>query len=176
MLREVVESLVRPDRFPDVFILFNKVITALAGGQGRRVHVQADLSIRRALPDLFKGLMADVPKGWDPLARHTTDVNVPVEIDEAMCPGRITGMSIVVSKCIAPGPPQADLGVRTPEGKGIFIRNDQAQRQRAFGDPRRDLVIESGDIFFPHGEDFAAMVVHRNQIDPVRAEFVGQLR
>ncbi len=119
--------------------------------------------------------MDDVAQRGDLFARHAADVDIAVEIDQRMRPWGIAGMLVIEAEGVSARASQADLGLVPAKGKGIFIRNDQPQGERALRNARRDLLIEFGDILFAHGQNFAAMVIHRDQVDPVRAEFVSQV-
>jgi hypothetical protein len=149
----VFKMLIRPNRLPDILILLDKIIAAPAGGQRRWVHIQTDLPVRCALPNLLEGLVPDIAKRRDALARHTAHIYIAVEINQTVRPGRVTGVLVVVTKGISPYAPQPDLGVGSPEGKRIFVRKDEAEDQRAFCNLRGDLRIEHSNVALTHGQD-----------------------
>ena len=140
------------------------------------MHLQADLTVCSPFPDLFEGLVSDIAKRGNAFARHAADIHVAIEVNQTMRPWRVTRMRIVIAKRVSSGASQTDLRVGPTERERIFIRNDEPESQRAVRDLRGNLAVEDRDILFPHGEDLAAMVIHRDQIDPIRAETVCQIR
>ena len=50
----VVKKLIWSDHFPDGFVFADKVVAALAHGQGGGMHLQADVLIRAAFPNFFE--------------------------------------------------------------------------------------------------------------------------
>lgn len=136
------KALVGSDRFPDFFILDNKIITTLTGLERGRMHVQADLAIRRAFPNFFEGLFAHITQRLDLFARHAADVNQAVEINETVSPRCIAGTGVVIAEGVPTGASQLDLGLVFAKGERIIICERYAQLIRTLLDDRRDLRIE----------------------------------